>query len=396
MKKIAMIGCGKLGQDCAEVMAEQYDVVGYDIEPRNPSFPMRNSIKEAVSDRNIIFIAAPTPHDPKYGGETPSSHLPNKDFDYTIVSDILDEVNKYVNQNQLVVLISTVLPGTVRNMLRPKITNARFIYNPYLIAMGTIKYDMVNPEMIIIGTEDGSATEDALELVNFYVPLMQNNPRYELGTWEEAESIKIFYNTFISTKVALVNMIQDVAERIDNMCVDVVTGALERSTKRILGPAYMTAGMGDGGACHPRDNIALRYLAEKLDLGYDLFDSIMRAREVQAENMAKKILEHGKNVTIIGKAYKPGVHYTNGSSSMLVGYYIEQHGGNVKYYDEHTGDTDLAEDWTEVYLIGYWDDYVENIEFNTENIATIIDPWRKFPKDKVSGNVIYYGNTRQV
>ena len=396
MTTVAMIGVGKLGQDCAEVMATYYDVVGYDVEPRNPTFPMCDSIGEAVKNRDIIFIAAPTPHDPMYGGETPTSHLPNKDFDYTIVTDILTEVNKHVNQNQLVVLISTVLPGTVRNILRPCITNARFIYNPYLIAMGTVKYDMVNPEMVIIGTEDGTVTNEAYELIQFYKPLMQNNPRHELGTWEEAESIKIFYNTFISTKVALVNMIQDVAERSGNICVDVVTGALQRSTQRITGPAYMTAGMGDGGACHPRDNIALRYLAEKLDLGYDLFDSIMRSREVQAENMAKSLLKYGKNVTIIGKAYKPGVHYTNGSSSILVGHYVEQHGGTVRYYDEHTGDTDLHEDWTEVYLIGYWDDYVENINFKPETIATIVDPWRKFSKDKVSGHVVHYGNTRQV
>ena len=238
--KVAMIGVGKLGQDCAEVMNELYDVVGYDVEPRNPTFPMRDSIREAVNDRDIIFIAAPTPHDPVYGGETPTSHLPNKDFDYTIVSDILDEVNKHVNLNQLVVLISTVLPGTIRNLLRPKITNARFIYNPYLIAMGTVKYDMVNPEMLIIGTEDGSITGDASELIEFYKPLMKNDPRIEVGTWDEAEAIKIFYNTFISTKVALVNMIQDVAEKNGNMDVDIITGALARSTYRITGPASVS------------------------------------------------------------------------------------------------------------------------------------------------------------
>jgi UDPglucose 6-dehydrogenase len=394
MTKIAMIGVGKLGQDCAEVMAEQYDVVGYDVEPRNPAFPMMPTIQEAVTDRDIIFIAAPTPHDLMYGGETPTSHLPNKDFDYTIVTDILTEVNKYVNNKQLVVLISTVLPGTVRSQLRPCITNARFIYNPYLIAMGTTKHDMVNPEMLIIGTEDGSTTGDAKELIDFYAPLMNNSPRVEVGTWDEAEAIKIFYNTFISTKVAIVNMIQDVAEKNGNMNVDVVTNALANSTYRITGPAYMTAGMGDGGACHPRDNIALRYMAEELELGYDLFDAIMRAREVQAENMARTLLKYGKNVTIIGKAYKPGVHYTNGSSSMLVGYYVEQYGGVVNYYDEHTGDLDLAEDWTEVYLIGYWDKYVENLTFSAENIATFIDPWRKLSTDKVSGHVIHYGNTR--
>ena len=164
---------------------------------------------------------------------------------------------------------------------------------------------MINPEMIIIGTEDGMLTDDARDLINFYNPLMQNRPRIELGTWDEAESIKIFYNTFISTKIALVNMIQDVAETSGNINVDVVTGALARSTQRITGPAYMKAGMGDGGACHPRDNIALRYLADKLDLGYDLFDSIMKAREVQAERLAKTCLKYGNRVCILGKAYKP-------------------------------------------------------------------------------------------
>lgn len=387
-----MIGVGKLGQDCAEVMSEIYDVIGYDIQPRHPTFLMKESIEEAVKDRDIIFVAVPTPHNIQYGGETPSSHLPNKDFDYSIVTSILDEINKFTNTKQLVVLISTVLPGTVRSELINHITNARFIYNPYLIAMGTVKWDMVNPEMIIIGTEDGSLTGDAKELIDFYKPLMKNNPRYEVGTWDEAESIKIFYNTFISTKLALVNMIQDVAEKNGNINVDVVTNALAKSTYRIMGPAYMKAGMGDAGACHPRDNIALRHLAEKLNLGYDLFDAIMKAREVQAENMAKKCLQYGTNITIIGKSYKPGVPYTNGSYSMLVGYYIEKHGGVVNYYDKHTGDLDLKQKWTDVYLIGYWDDYVEEIEFDDDNKATFIDPWRKLAKDSFKNKVVHYGN----
>lgn len=396
MKKIAMIGVGKLGQDCAEVMFDSgYDVVGYDIDTKITKFPMRMTIHEAVLDRDIIFIAAPTAHDPIYGGETPTSHLPNKDFDYSVVRDILIEVNKHVTKKQLVVLISTVLPGTVRNHLAPLITNARFCYNPYLIAMGTVKWDMVNPEMVIIGTEDGSLTGDAQELIDFYKSFMQNDPRYEVGTWDEAEAIKIFYNTFISTKLALVNMIQDVAETNGNMNVDVVTTALAKSTHRIMGPAYMKAGLGDGGACHPRDNIALRYLAERLDLGYDLFDAIMTAREKQAERMALRCLKNGKNVTIIGKAYKPGVPYTNGSASMLVAHYIEKHGGNVHWVDKNIDmPFDMRNDWTEVYLIGYWEPWVETLNFPFT--ATVIDPWRKIDRAKQAPQsaVVEYGNTR--
>lgn len=390
MKKITMIGCGKLGLDCAEVMADQYNVVGYDIEPRSPNnFLMVHSIEEAVKDRDIIFIAAPTPHKSEYGGETPTSHLPNKDFNYSIVKSILKEVNQYVNKSQLVVLISTVLPGTTRNQFIDLINNARFVYNPYLIAMGTIKWDMTNPEMVIIGTKDGSITNDAQELIDFYKPIMQNSPRYEIGTWDEAESIKIFYNTFISTKLALVNMIQDVAETSGNINVDVVTNALAKSTYRIMGPGYMKAGMGDGGACHPRDNIALGYLAEKLNLGYDLFNSIMTAREIQAERMAKRLLREGKKVCIVGKAYKSKVHYTIGSSSMLVGHYVEKYGGELHYYDLNTGDTIFPT--TDVYLIGYWEEWVENIQFPKG--STVIDPWRQIAPCN-DYYIIHYGNTR--
>ena len=391
-----MIGVGKLGQDCAEVMSNHYDVVGYDVAFREPAFTMVNTIKEAVDHADIIFIAAPTPHDPIYGGETPTSHLPNKDFDYTIVTDILNEVNKHSTLDKLVVLISTVLPGTVRNQLRPCITNARFIYNPYLIAMGTIKWDMVNPEMVIIGTEDGSITGDAKELIDFYKVFMENDPRYEVGTWDEAESIKIFYNTFISTKLALVNMIQDVAEKSGNINVDVVTNALAKSDYRITGPAYMKAGMGDAGACHPRDNIALRHLAEKLDLGYDLFDAIMQAREAQAEQLAKTCLKYGNDICIIGKAYKSGVPYINGSYSLLVGHYIEKHGGNVKYYDLNTGDFQFSVDSYPVYLIGYWEAWVEKLfeKNNVNHRGLVIDPWRILTKELYPGTIVHYGNTR--
>jgi UDPglucose 6-dehydrogenase len=189
-------------------------------------------------------------------------------------------------------------------------------------------------------------------------------------------------------------MIQDVAEKNGNIDVDVVSGALARSTYRITGPAYMKAGMGDAGACHPRDNIALRYLADRLDLGYDLFDAIMKAREVQAENMAKECLKHGKKIVIIGKAYKPAVPYTNGSCSLLVGHYIEQHGGEVLYHDPNTGDAvDLIDPSLDVALIGYWEDWVEDIKF-PQNL-TVIDPWRKITDYQHHGVIIHYGNTRK-
>lgn len=374
--KIGFIGVGKLGKEVSEVMADKHNVQGYDVRDVNPTnVEMVKTLKEVCENKELIFIAVPTPHDPLYDGRYPTSHRPPKDFDYTIVKDILTEINQYTNKQQLVVLISTVLPGTTRREFIPLIKNYRFIYNPYLIAMGTVKNDMVNPEMVIIGTEDGSETTDAKILRDFYDTIITPNTRYEIGTWDDAEAIKIFYNTFISTKIALVNMIQDVAEKNGNMNTDIVTGALERSTYRIMGPAYMKAGMGDGGGCHPRDNIALRFLAKRLGLGYDLFDSIMTSREIQAQNIANKLFklsyEHKLPIIIMGKSYKPGVDYTDGSYSILVGSFLS----DVEY--------DVT-DKPAIYLLGHRGVF-NNYEFPSGSV--VLDPWR----ERKNKDTIYYG-----
>ena len=435
MASIGFIGVGKLGQACAEMVAEVHDVVGYDVEPREPeNFTMVPNLVDAVKGQDIVFVAVQTPHDPQYDGKAPTSHLPNKDFDYTLVKQVLSEVNAVATQEQLVVLISTVLPGTTRREFVPIMTNTRFVYNPYLIAMGTVKWDMVNPEMVMIGTEDGSETGDAKELVDFYKTIMQNEPRYVIGTWDECECIKVFYNTFISAKVSLVNMIQDVAEKQGNINAEVVCDALAASDRRIMGPGYMKPGMGDGGACHPRDNIALRWMAEELDLGYDLFDAVMRSREVQAENMATQLVDLARMgagqtpplpVIIVGKAYKPLVPYDAGSSSMLVGHYVAEQEHDLYYLDEVMGEIPPDEILSKpaVYLLAHNPEitYGEQLDFVKDwynehrvtgadealTVATangtelkfaegsiIVDPWRKLPP-MMGVKVIHYGNTRK-
>jgi len=389
--KIGFIGLGKLGLPCAEVVAiKGHDVTGYDIvETVNDNVTVCPTIQEAVQNRDIVFIAVPTPHHPDYDGKAPTAHLEPKDFGYDIVIDCIREANAWMNTGQLLVLISTVLPGTVRREFAPLVTNTRFVYNPYLIAMGTVAWDMVNPEMIMIGTDDGSETGDAKQLVEFYKTIMENNPRYEIGTWDECECIKVFYNTFISAKIGLVNMIQDVAEKQGHINVDVVTTALAKSDQRIMGPSYMKAGMGDGGACHPRDNIALRYMAQNLGLQYDIFDAIMNAREVQAKNMANYLVKiaEKRNLPILlnGIAYKPGVPYTDGSYSLLVGHYCKEAGYHCIEVDPMA--SPQKGPFTAVALLAHPELYC----YLSEG-SVVVDPWRDFKSYKFE--VFHYGNTR--
>ena len=408
--KIGFIGLGKLGLDCAEVMAEKYTVHGYDIYPRHsPSVKVCTTPAEMIDNSEWIFIAVQTPHAEGYDGSVPSSHMEPKDFGHDAVKSSIELINLFATEPKKVVLISTVLPGTTRREFYSMLNSEhQFLYNPYLIAMGSVKWDFANPEMVMIGTETGDPSEME-DLINLYRPLMKNNPRYVTGTWDECESIKIFYNTFISAKVGLVNMIQDFALKIGNINVDVVTDALAQSTMRIMGPKYMTAGMGDSGACHPRDNIALRWLAKEYDIGYDMFDTIMGAREVQAKNLADFLVEHadGKPIVIHGKAYKPDVAYCIGSYSTLIGFYIEEQGKTVKYIDpiaDNPKDVISTIEQPSIVLYahnryityGYTGQYTKDNTFYCAipKGSTIVDPWRNLPNDMEGIEVIHYGNTR--
>jgi UDPglucose 6-dehydrogenase len=155
----------------------------------------------------------------------------------------------------------------------------------------------------------------------------------------------------------------------------------------------MKPGMGDGGGCHPRDNIALRSLTQKLGLEYDIFSTIMSAREEQAKNIAKVLVKLSKEnkkipIIILGGSYKPDVEYLDGSTSVLVAHYCLELGGAplidpdeklFKYFPKC------------VYLLGHWG---KHHDYPFIDGSIIVDPWREFKTDNETITVIQYGNTR--
>jgi UDPglucose 6-dehydrogenase len=168
--------------------------------------------------------------------------------------------------------------------------------------------------------------------------------------------------------------------------------------------------MGDAGACHPRDNIALRWLAQEYEVGYDLFDTIMHAREIQAKNLALFLVnEANKNnlpIVIHGKSYKPDVPYCIGSYSTLVGHYVEQAGHVVTYVDPLADDSANVVTSVDSPAVFLWAHNRRiTYEYTGEQEATkpyceiksgsvIVDPWRQLSLDMPNINVVHYGNTR--
>jgi len=372
VSRVGFIGLGKLGLPCATFLSQSVEVVGYDVVDVDVSFELATSAVGAVKGADLVFIAVPTPHEAAYGGGTRSSHLPPRDFDYSAVVSTFDTIGPSLHDGQVVVLVSTVLPGTCREQLASRIPQVELLYNPFFIAMGSVVEDFVAPEFVPIGLQSDDHTDAGRRLESFYRSIIGPQD-FVFGTWEEVECIKVFYNTFIGLKIVFANMVQDVAHRLGNADADVVIDALAKADRRLISPAYLKPGMGDGGPCHPRDNIALSFLAERLDLGYDLFAAVMRAREQQASNLARFAQSFGLPVVIVGKSYKPDVPLVDGSASLLLAEHLDP-STFLGFIDEPAGD-EVGVSAPSVYVLAHRGEPRVPDGFYPGSI--IVDPWRE-------------------
>ena len=142
-------------------------------------------------------------------------------------------------------------------------------------------------------------------------------------TVEEAEMIKVSYNTFITGKIAMANTIMEVCHKLRNVDCDVVMDALSMANERLISPKYLRGGMGDGGGCHPRDNIALSYLARKVNLSFDWYDALMKqtgtADPVACRYSHVSMQEDRNGSIILGMTFKKETNLTVGSPALLSG-----------------------------------------------------------------------------
>jgi UDPglucose 6-dehydrogenase len=382
--KLAVVGLGKLGLPLAEVLAERHKVSGYDISPRkSDTVRIAPSAAEAADGAAAVFVVLPTPHDPRYDGSRPTADLPARDFDYEAVRSVLSALDEAVGAGISIAVVSTVLPGTMRREFAPLVQRHELLYTPAFMAMGRVREDFLDPEFRLLGSADGDPGA-GMALQDVYASFGCKAPVH-LVTWEEAEAVKIFYNVFISMKISLANTVQDLSQRIGHLDSDRVTAALQAATRRLWSPMYTKAGMGDGGPCHPRDLIALRHLAERFDLGYDVFGAVAQAREAQARNMADYLVSFGLPVLVTSKAFKPGVTYVDGSSSLLVASWVAQAGTVVRFLD----DAEPAPPEPHVVLLAH---DVDNSGIDVPEGSIVVDPWRRYASQRY--RVIHYGNTR--
>ena len=402
--KIGVVGLGKLGLPVAVAIdSKGHEVHGYDISS-SPSEYLRNrripfvekglqplldshsvvvheSLDEVIAASDIVFLPVQTPHGPEFEGST---RIPDEraDFDYswllsaiTNVTESADRLEKDID----LVVISTCLPGTYREHIEPIVSasaHVDYFYNPFFIAMGTVLDDFLNPEFVLLG-----ADSDADPVIDFYETI---HDRPVLATdITTAEGIKVSYNTFITMKTVLANVWGELSEKI-GMNFDDIYRAWSISSERLISPKYLKAGMGDGGGCHPRDNIALSWLAKKTDLSHNIFEDLMAAREDHAEWLADLTVDTafrvGLQISILGRAFKPETNIETGSPSVLVANIVRE---LLEKYDSdtpvrHVEDVAEGDLVPAVYLIGTQHERYENYVFPVGSV--VIDPFRYLPE----------------
>ena len=389
---IGMMGVGKLGLPVEYTFASRgHKVYGYDLDPEvyryveertypqveeglpelmeNHTISMVVTPEDLVKNSDIVFVAIQTPHEKEFDGTQPLTAR-RKDFDYQHLRSglsMIAEACLALQKHTTVVIVSTVLPGTFDKYLKPVLNDfVHIVYEPMFIAMGTVVSDALNPEFVLCGVAE---QEPAKQLEEFYKTI-HDRPVFKTDI-RTAEGIKVLYNTFITTKTVLGNMYGEMAHKL-GMNVDDIYGALTMATDRIISPRYLKAGVADGGGCHPRDNIALSWLADECGMSFNYFDALMTAREEHMGwigDMAIYLSETTElPVFILGQAFKPETKLTDGSPSILLANLISRT-RKVEIIPEGNYPTDPG-----VYIIGVAHKKYKDIEVPEGSI--VIDPFR--------------------
>lgn len=328
IEKLAVIGCGKLGAPLVACLAKAgHSVVGIDInenliqnlksrkilwhEPNlinyleryKDSINFTSNFDENLHKVSTSFIIVPTPSD--------SNGVYSIDFVLSAVRNICEKIIESNFQSHTIVIVSTVMPGdtegritdTVKLAVGKNFEKFKICYSPEFIALGSVIYNLENPDMILIGQADETVGS---ELEKTLVSMTVNNPTVLRLTTAEAEIAKIAINSFVTTKISFSNQISEICENFPNTSSVNVLKAIGTDSR--IGNSYLKQGTSYGGPCFPRDNRAFAKFAETLGISLDLAlaaDSINNRQKHRLKQVLNKIVPKVKNILVVGFSYKP-------------------------------------------------------------------------------------------
>jgi UDPglucose 6-dehydrogenase len=278
------------------------------------------SVDEALEDADVVFVAVGTP-------PTPSG-----DADLTAVWTVVDELPD-VDRRVVLAMKSTVPVGTgrtVRHRLDERgLENVGYVSNPEFTAEGTAIRDFLHPDRIVIGAFD---SRDADVVEQLHAGIDAPVVRADVAS---AEMIKLAANAALVTRISFINEIANVCEATG---ADVLRVAEGIGLDRRIGPSFLRAGIGYGGSCFPKDSLALKQLAANSGYSFQLLNAVIEVNELQKRRVVGKLEGHlgslrGKNVAILGLAFKPGTDDMREAPSLVLAARLLAEGAEVSAWD---------------------------------------------------------------
>ncbi|MDQ3764429.1 MAG: UDP-glucose/GDP-mannose dehydrogenase family protein [Actinomycetota bacterium] len=355
--RITVIGTGYLGAVHAACMAASgHEVLGVDVDSAKltalsqgrppffePGLPellrcsvdsgvlrFTDCLAEAGEFGEVHFVCVGTP-------QQPGSYA----ADLRHVDAVIDGLAPHLQPGSLVVGKSTVPVGTAARLaariaeLAPANTDTELAWNPEFLREGFAVQDTLNPDRLVVGV--ASERADAV-LRQVYAPMLETGTPYISTDLATAELVKVAANSFLATKISFINAMADVCDATGG---DVVTLADALGYDTRIGRRFLSAGIGFGGGCLPKDIRAFVARANELGIGEALnflkdVDEVNMRRRQRTVELARELVGGsllGTNITVLGAAFKPDSDDVRDSPALNIAATLQLQGAQVRVHD---------------------------------------------------------------
>ncbi len=355
--KISFFGLGYVGLVYAAVFAHKnFPVIGFDIDKEKLSIlksgkapifePGLNELIKAGLEKGLLSITD-DPTSTVHNSDvtfitvgTPSNEDGSIDLKYVIeASKMIGEALQSKNKWHLIVMKSTVIPGTTSGVVRNTIEKASgkkayedfgLAVNPEFLKEGEAIQDCLKPDRIVIGANDEKSIEILKEIYADF-----DSPKI-ITSLETAELIKYANNAFLAMKVSFINMIANICQKIPNVDVNDVAKAIGLDKR--IGPYFLRAGPGWGGSCWPKDLKALLDFGKRINVKLPLVEATLEVNNEQPYKMielAEELIGNLKNkrIAVLGLSFKPNTDDIREAVSIKIVRTLLNKGANVTVYD---------------------------------------------------------------
>ena len=273
------------------------DLLASVVESKNLSFSY--DLAEGVKYAKAIVLAVGTPQEASSGRA-----------DLSFLFEAVQSLSKLITEDKVIITKSTVPVGTnqqIKQMLAHLPYQIEVVSNPEFMREGFALQDFLNPSRIVIGCENLAEKSLARQTMQaIYLPWILQKHQVLFTDLKTAELIKYASNAFLMTKVAFINEIDSLCEKLGANVLDVAKGM---GFDGRIGSAFLNPGPGIGGSCFPKDSLALNYLACQNGIDLHILQATINSNQQRFVAMANKIKQkagNNKKIAVLGLAFKAG------------------------------------------------------------------------------------------